>query len=104
MGPLAVVSMPVFRRRWSPGSVYTISHFSIFRGTQEGCCVEVEFPRPRCTGRNVVGANSFCLLPYARIVGIIWLARTAVKVERSEFILNLDGGRSEPYRFGPGIG
>jgi hypothetical protein len=52
----------------------------------------------------VVGANSFCLLPYARIVGIIWLARTAVKVERSEFILNLDGGRSQPYRFSPGRG
>jgi hypothetical protein len=44
------------------------------------------------------------LFPYARIVGIIWLARTAVKVERSEFILNLDGGRSQPYRFSPGIG
>ncbi len=26
------------------GSVYTFSHFSIFRGTQEGCWVEVEFP------------------------------------------------------------
>ena len=50
------------------------------------------------------GANSFCLLPYARIVGIIWLARTAVKVERSEFIWNLDGGRSQPYRFSPGKG
>ncbi len=53
----------------------------------------------------MVGANSFCLLPYARIVDmIVWLARTAVKVERSEFILNLDGGRSQPYRFCPGIG
>jgi hypothetical protein len=52
----------------------------------------------------VVGANSFSLLPYARIAGIIWLARTAVKVERSEFILNLDGGRSQPYRFCPGKG
>jgi hypothetical protein len=52
----------------------------------------------------VVGANSFCLLPFARIAGIIRLARTAVKVERSEFILNLDGGRSQPYRFCPGKG
>ena len=86
------------------GSVQIFSHFSIFRGTQEGCWVEVEFPRSRYRGRNVVGANSFCLLPYARIVGIIWLARTAVKVERSEFILNLDGGRSQPYRFSPGKG
>jgi hypothetical protein len=45
----------------------------------------------------VFTANSFCLLPYARIVGTIWLARTAVKAERSEFILSLDGGRSQPY-------
>jgi hypothetical protein len=52
----------------------------------------------------VVGANSYWLLPYARIAGIVWLARTGVKVERSEFILNLDAGRSQPYRFSPGIG
>jgi hypothetical protein len=44
------------------------------------------------------------LLPYARIVGINFLARTAVKVERSEFIWNLDGGRSQPYQFSPGKG
>jgi hypothetical protein len=43
------------------------------------------------------------LLPYARIVGIIRLARIAVKAERSEFIVSLDGGRSRPYRFYPGI-
>src|SRR5579863_6350593 len=98
------LSLSFRRRAQSPGSVYTFSHFSILRGTQEDCWVEVEFPQPRYRGRNVVVANSFCLLPYARIVGIIWLARTAVKVERSEFILNLDGGRSQPYRFCPGKG
>ena len=52
----------------------------------------------------MVGAKSVLLLPYARIAGIIWLSSTAVKVERSEFILNLDGGRSQPYRFCPGKG
>ena len=66
--------------------------------------VDVDLLQPRDAGRDVIGANSFCLFPYARIVGIIWLARTAVKVERSEFILNLDGGPSQPYRFSPGIG
>jgi hypothetical protein len=50
------------------------------------------------------GQVRFCLLLYARIVGIIWLARIAVKAERSEFIVSLDGGRSRPYRFSPGIG
>jgi hypothetical protein len=50
------------------------------------------------------GQVRFCLLPYARIIAIIWLARTAVKAERSEFILSLDGGRSRPYRFSPGMG
>jgi hypothetical protein len=43
-----------------------------------------------------LGQVRFCLLPYARIVGIIWLARTAVKAERSEFISSLEGGRSHP--------
>jgi hypothetical protein len=50
------------------------------------------------------GQIRFACYLMSRIVGIIWLARTAVKVERSEFILNLDGGRSQPYRFSPGIG
>jgi len=36
-----------------------------------------------------IATKAKSLLPYARIVGIIWLARTDVKVERSEFILNL---------------
>jgi hypothetical protein len=62
-----------------------------------------------CKRRSLVmarwsGQVRFCLLPYARIVGIIRQARTAVKAERSEFILSLDGGRSRPYRFCPGIG
>jgi hypothetical protein len=52
----------------------------------------------RCSGQVHFG-----LLPYARIVGIIRLARTAVKAERSEFLVSLDGGRSRPYRFYPGI-
>ncbi len=30
-----------------------------------------------------------------------FVARTAVKVERSGSILNLDSGRSQPYRFCP---
>lgn len=35
---------------------------------------------------------------------IVWRARTAVKTSRSEFILSLDGGRSQPYRVSPGQG
>jgi hypothetical protein len=50
------------------------------------------------------GKSIFCLLPDARIVGIIRLSKTAVKAERSEFIVSLDGGRSQPYGFHPGIG
>ncbi len=62
-----------------------------------------------CKRRSLVmarwsGRVRFCLLPDARIVGIIRLSRTAVKAELSEFILSLDGGRSQPYGFHPGIG
>jgi hypothetical protein len=35
----------------------------------------------------------FCSFPYARIVGWFWPLRSAVKAERSEFILSLDGSR-----------
>ena len=52
----------------------------------------------------MVGGKFVLLVTLCPEVGIIWLARTAVKVERSEFILNLDGGRSQPYRFCPGKG
>ena len=49
---------------------------------------------------SVVGASSFLLVTLMpRIVGIIWLARAAVKAERSEFISSLDGGPRQPYRF-----
>jgi hypothetical protein len=33
---------------------------------------------------------------FAWIAGIFWLAAAAVKAERSEFILSLDGRRSQP--------
>jgi len=52
---------------------------------------------------SVVGASSFLLVTLMpRIVGIIWLAGAAVKAERSEFILSLDGGPRKPYRFRSG--
>jgi hypothetical protein len=34
------------------------------------------------------------MFSFARIAGICWLAAAAVKAERSEFILSLDGRRS----------
>lgn len=34
---------------------------------------------------------------FARIAGVFVAGEAAVKAERSEFILSLDGGRSQPY-------
>src|SRR5215469_15697351 len=61
--------------------------------------------------RRPVDVNSYCgwvssypLFSFARISGDLWLARAAVKTERSEFILSLDGRRRQPYRGFPGEG
>jgi hypothetical protein len=86
------------------GSVQTFSHFRFFVELRKAVGLRLTYRGLERHTAMWLGANSFCLLPYARIAGIIWLARTAVKVERSEFILNLDGGRSQPYRFYPGRG
>jgi hypothetical protein len=45
----------------------------------------------------VVGASSFLFVTLCPDSWIIRQARTAVKAERSEFIVSLDGGRSRPY-------
>jgi hypothetical protein len=44
------------------------------------------------------------MFSFARISDHPWLAAAAVKAERSEFILSLDGGRSQPYQGSPGEG
>jgi hypothetical protein len=41
-------------------------------------------------------AVHFALFFFARIIEVGRPARTAVKAERSEFILSLDGGRRRP--------
>jgi hypothetical protein len=40
--------------------------------------------------------SSYLMFSFARISGDSWLAAAAVKAERSEFILSLDGRRSQP--------
>jgi hypothetical protein len=37
------------------------------------------------------------MFSFARISGDLWLSVVAVKAERSEFILSLDGRRRHPY-------
>jgi len=36
------------------------------------------------------------MFSFARIAGNVWLVAAAVKAERSEFILSLDGYRNQP--------
>lgn len=43
-----------------------------------------------------VGKFISLMFSFARVGVFVWLARTAVKAERSEFILSLDGRRSRP--------
>ena len=40
--------------------------------------------------------SSYLMFSFARISGDSWLAAAAVKAERSEFILSLDGRSSKP--------
>jgi hypothetical protein len=40
--------------------------------------------------------SSYLMFSFARIAGVFLAGETAVKAERSEFILSLDGRRSRP--------
>jgi len=53
--------------------------------------------------RRPVGVKAFCglassylMFSFARIAGVLLAGEAAVKAERSEFILSLDGRRSQP--------
>ena len=52
--------------------------------------------RPVCVKSYCGWVSSYLMFSFARISGVILAGEAAVKAERSEFILSLDGRRSQP--------